>query len=258
MKKRFLASIFFIVAISGYSQKWRPFSKRDLSNKSVETISDKTTINISGDASKMYLPDIMVVDFTITAQNIDHKQAIVTMQQTNADLIKRLNHLGFIKEEIKNTSYSVTEDLRYCDGSYNKNGFVATQGIKLEFNVNIEKLSTLFMSFADEPNSKITFNYNTQFSDKLVEKIREELIDTAIKDAKKKADIISQSANLKVVGIKNITYNNIYQNYSSSLNRADMMAVKSSETAKPTLPDISMNETQFTQTVDITFIASQE
>jgi hypothetical protein len=37
-----------------------------------------------------------------------------------------------------------------------------------------------------------------------------------------------------------------------------MMAVKSSETAKPTLPDISMNETQFTQTVDITFIASQE
>ncbi|MCX6208798.1 MAG: SIMPL domain-containing protein, partial [Bacteroidetes bacterium] len=163
-----------------------------------------------------------------------------------------------IKEEIKNTSYSVTEDLRYCDGSYNKNGFVATQGIKLEFNVNIEKLSTLFMSFADEPNSKITFNYNTQFSDKLVEKIREELIDTAIKDAKKKADINSQSANLKVVGIKNITYNNIYQNYSSSLNRADMMAVKSSETAKPTLPDISMNETQFTQTVDITFIASQE
>ncbi len=259
MKKRFLAFAFLLSVVIGYSQKWRPGGKNfSPVNTSIEGLSNKTTINISGDASKMYLPDIMVVDFTIAAQNMDHKQAIVVMQQTSADLIKRLTNLGFTKEEIKYTSYNVTEDMKYCDNVYSKNGFVATQGIKLEFNVNIDKLSTLFTSFADEPDSKITFNYGTQFSDKLVEKIREELIDAAIKDAKKKAQVISQSANLKIEGIKNITYNNIYQNYSSSLNRADMMAVKSSETAKPTLPDISMNETQFTQTIEIMFTASPQ
>lgn len=263
MKKLLLAIVLLFVVVVN-AQKWAPkkyvhpsvFSNID-ENESKKT--SDVSINVSGEAKKNYLPDIMIIDFTVSAQNIDHKQAIVAMFETSNKLIDRLINLGFKKDEIKKTSYNVNEDIRYCEGTTTNKGFISTQGVQLSFNVDFTRLSKLFTNFADKPDTNVTFNYNTQYSKSLIENIKEELIDIAIKDSQKKAKLICTSANLNIQRIKSILYLEMYIPYSmNNLSRADMIPVKNLENSKPTLPDISFNEVEFTQKIDVVYIAQPQ
>lgn len=255
MKKIQFLFISLFLLTTTYCQKWTKYNSKNVLKNTTETKSEVVRISVSGEAKKLYLPDIMVFDFSVVGNSLNQKQAIVNMQQSTNRLLQRFAKLNFSKSEIKQTSYNITDYIRFCDGNYINKGFTATQGIRVEFNVDINKLSTVFNSFAEEPDSTITFSYNTNFSLNLVEKIREELIEEAIKDANKKVRIICKSSSLSLLNISDISYNNIYQSYSNSLNRADMMAVKTNEFTKPTLPDISMSETEFSQKIDIVYYA---
>jgi uncharacterized protein YggE len=214
-----------------------------------------STINLQGAASAKYSPDIMVVDFNISSRNKEHKVAIAQMQKISNDLVVRLNKLGFTKEQIKLTAYNVNQEFDYTDNKQRLKGYVANQSLHLEFKLDIEKLSSLFKSFADEPSNDITFNYATDFSKELKEKIKNELIPTAIKDAQSKAELIATTAKLKIIGIKDISYNAVSPAPMPMFARAEMMMDKMVGNATPAIPDVSINETEFSETIQIIYLA---
>lgn len=214
-----------------------------------------STINLQGQASSKYSPDLMVVDFNISSRNKEHKLAIAQMQKVSNDLVLRLNKLGFTKEQIKLTAYNVNQEFDYTDNKQRLRGYVANQSLHLEFKLDIEKLSSLFKSFADEPSNDITFNYATDFSKSLKEQIKNELIAAAIKDAQAKAELIATTAKLRVIGIKDISYNVASPTPMPMYARVEMAMDKMAGTATPAIPDVSINETEFSENIQIVFLA---
>lgn len=241
-----LKSIFtFIIAISSLSL----FAQNTTNNTMA------STINLQGQASKKYTPDLATVDFTISSRNKEHKVAIAQLQKISNDLVTRLNKLGFTKEQIKLTAYNVYQDFDYSDNKQKFKGYIANQSLHLEFNLDIEKLSSLFKSFADEPSNDITFNYGTDFSKSLKEQIKNELIASAIKDAQAKAELIATTSKLKLIGIKDISYNVASPTPMPMFARAEMAMDKMAGTATPAMPDVSMNETEFSENIQIVYLA---
>jgi uncharacterized protein YggE len=240
-----LKSIFtFIIAISSICL----FAQNPTTNAMA------STINLSGQASNKFTPDLATVDFTISSRNKEHKIAVAQLQKISNDLVTRLNKLGFTKEQIKLTAYNVNQEFDYTDNKQRLTGYLGNQSLHLEFNWNIEKLEALFKSFADEPSNDITFNYATDFSKALKEKIKNELIPTAIKDAQAKAELIASTAKLKIIGIKDISYNVASPAPMPMFVRGAMMMDKAAEAA-PAMPDVSINETEFTENIQIVFLA---
>jgi uncharacterized protein len=214
-----------------------------------------STINLSGQASKKYTPDLATVDFTISSRNKEHKIAIAQLQKISNDLITRLNKLGFTKEQIKLTAYNVNQEFDYTDNKQRLSGYVGNQSLHLEFNWNIEKLEALFKSFADEPSNDITFNYGTDFSKVLKDKIKNELIQTAIHDAQAKAELIASTAKLKLIGIKDIAYNVASPAPMPMFARAEMAMDKMVGSAAPAMPEVSINEVEFSESIQIVYLA---
>ncbi|MEY4876977.1 MAG: hypothetical protein RL708_2126 [Bacteroidota bacterium] len=241
-----LKSIFtFILAISSFCL----FAQNTTNNTMA------STINLSGQASKKYTPDLATVDFTISSRNKEHKIAIAQLQKISNDLVTRLNKLGFTKEQIKLTAYNVNQEFDYTDNKQRLSGYVGNQNLHLEFNWNIEKLEALFKSFADEPSNDITFNYGTDFSKEFKTKIKDELIQQAIQDAQTKAQLISSTAKLKIIGIKDISYNVASPTPMPMFARAEMAMDKIVGNAAPAMPDVSINETEFQENIQIIYLA---
>ncbi|MEY2828358.1 MAG: hypothetical protein RIQ33_216 [Bacteroidota bacterium] len=214
-----------------------------------------STINLSGQASKKYTPDLATIDFTISSRNKEHKVAIAELQKISNGLVTRLNKLGFTKEQIKLTAYNVNQEFDYTDNKQRLNGYLASQSLHLEFKLDMEKLSLLFKSFADEPSNDITFNYGTDFSKELKDKIKNELIQTAIHDAQAKAELIASTAKLKVIGIKDISYNVASNTPIPMFARAEMAMDKMVGSAAAAMPEVSINEVEFLENIQIVYLA---
>jgi uncharacterized protein len=240
-----LKSIFtFILAISSLSL----FAQNTTNNTMA------STINLQGQASKKYTPDLATVDFTISSRNKEHKVAIAQLQKISNDLVTRLNKLGFTKEQIKLTAYNVNQEFDYTDNKQRLNGYVATQSLHLEFKLDMEKLSSLFKSFSDEPSNDITFNYGTDFSTDLKEQIKNDLIKNAIADAQLKSTLIALNTRLKIIGIKDISYN-VVSPAPMPMFRGAMMMDKMVGASAPAIPDVSINEVEFSENIQIVYLA---
>jgi uncharacterized protein YggE len=147
----------------------------------------------------------------------------------------------------------VNQEFDYTDNKQRLSGYVGNQSLHLEFNWNIEKLEALFKSFADEPSNDITFNYGTDFSKEVKTKIKDELIQQAIHDAQAKAELIATTAKLKIIGIKDISYN--VATPMPMFARAEMAMDKMVGSVAPAMPDVSINETEFQENIQIVYLA---
>jgi uncharacterized protein YggE len=246
MLKSFFA---FIIAICTFSTFAQP-------NLTTTNNTMTSTINLTGQSSKKYTPDLATIDFNISSRNKDHKIAIEQLQKISNELVTRLNKLGFTKDQIKLTAYNINQEFDYTDNKQRLSGYLGNQSLHLEFNWNIEKLESLFKSFADQPSNDITFNYGTDFSKDLKDKIKNELIVSALKDAQLKADLIALTTKLKITGIKDISYNTASPMPMPMMVRGAMMMDKSAEAA-PAMPDVSINESEFQENIQIIYFAEK-
>lgn len=240
MKRTASAFILFLLTLSLFSQN-------------PTTTNMASTINLQGHASGKFAPDLMVIDFTVLSRNKTHQTALAQMQQASADLVTRLNKMGFTKEQIKLTAYNVNQEFDYSDNRQRLKGYVASQSLHLEFKTDMAKLSTVFKSFADAPSQDISYNYGTDFSKDLKEKIRTELLPAAIREAQSKAELIASTAKLKITGIKDISYNVAVPVPAPMFMRA--MAMKEENADAAGVPDVSINETEFMEDIQIIYLA---
>lgn len=150
-------------------------------------------------------PDLGVISAVVMAIQRDFGTTVSVLMSDTEKLLTHLEKRGFKRNEIKTTEFQVRENTIYRQGGSYDSGFVGSQSLRIEFENSKENIAKLIDSFTKSP-VEARFSFNFIVSDSLKDKIQNELIKKAIKDAQQKGKLIAEASSQQIVKIKKIKY----------------------------------------------------
>ena len=154
-------------------------------------------------------PDFVIINLTIEEVNKKYEKAVDEANKRINDLVSALSKIGFKPEDIKTVDYRVASNVEYKTNKkgvreYIKNGFRCSNRLKLSFDFDGEKLSKTVEKISDcvaEPKVNITFSVKDE------EAVKDELLKSAGANAKRRAEILCESAGGKLGNLITVNYN---------------------------------------------------
>lgn len=210
-------------------------------------------ITIRGTGKISVSPDLTVVTLNLKDVDKDYEKAMEKAASKMEDLRGALAKIGFSKEDLKTTNFNVNteyESRRNQDGSYSQvfKGFACYHSLKIEFDFDTKKLANVLSSIA---SSVAEPELNVSFTVKDKDAVSDMLLKSATENAKRKAEILTSSSDVKLGRIISIVYDWGNRDLVSPTRYAlDNRAMKLS--AAPNSIDISPDDITVTDTV--TFI----
>lgn len=176
------------------------------------------TITVKGIGKVSDKPDYVALSMTLESRNKDYDKAVELASQYIEELTQALVAVGYAKEALKTTNFNVhisynnEKDER---GNWKNvfDAYVVTHNLKLEFDFDMERLSTTLSAISgckSHPQISIAFTVKEPNA------IKEELLRHAADNAKQKAEILCAASGVKLGTLLNIDYNwtdiNIHSN----------------------------------------------
>lgn len=163
-------------------------------------------LTVEGKSSVKLAPEEISFTVNFSVKNHDYKQC-AEMSVEKMDEIKKLFIKNGIDEDlIKTNSFSIREVQKY-DPQTRKSvfdGYEANIPVTIRTKKDYEKNDKIFELIKD--NLQSNFNLNFALSEEQMEAVKEKLIKLAVEDAKQKAAVIAQSAELEIGKIKSVQY----------------------------------------------------
>ena len=164
---------------------------------------EKGIIHIKGIGHAEQIPDLVVLSLTLTAQNKEYSAAMKVGSQQIEMLREAIVEVGFNADDLKTTNFnvcSIYEDEEIQDGNskrYSQNfiGFECQHNLQLTFDFDNNKLNAAVDAIANclsQPRISVTFTI------KDVDAFNDKLLKAAVRDAKRKAKLLSTSAGVKL------------------------------------------------------------
>lgn len=163
------------------------------------------TLTISGKSTTEVTPDITVINLSLSAVNMDYAKSIDLLQDKSENIKTFLINNCITKEYITSENFNINKTYNYENRQQVFQGYNATLEIKLEF-LNDNALANKIINAIGESNSEAEINVNFKLSQVLKDSVNNQLIESAIQDARKKALIIAQSTDQKLGRIIKINY----------------------------------------------------
>ena len=165
-------------------------------------------IKVTGRGNATVTPDLMCLNIRLESL---HKEYDVTLQQSSKmtqSLREILEAAGFAKEELKTTHFdihAVNENVQTEDGNWKQQlkGYQFEHSFKVEFLVDNARLGKILYALA---NSELCPILSIQYTVSDVESLKNKLLGQAVKDAKEKAKIIAEAAEVQLGSIAAIDY----------------------------------------------------
>jgi hypothetical protein len=183
-----------------------------ITQKESTTVSgnDKTII-VSGDSQKTVMPDIAKVYIKIETVN----DTADVSQSENARITNdvRTALLKIVDEEDLETSQYYLNEKYEWDADYRKSevvGYITMHILEIKTD-DVKNIGEL-IDVAVAAGANGVNNVNFELSDKLEKELREELLGVAAKEAKSKAESLSDALGVKLVGVKSVSESNFYAN----------------------------------------------
>ena len=162
---------------------------------------DETEINVNGNGEVLVAADTAVITLGITTQNKDVLEAQNTVNAAIEKIRTALIENGIKKEDINTDRlriyavYDYSKDVEQLT-AYNASSYLAIR------TTDMNMVGTIIdLAFGAGAN---TLN-NIEFSASDTEEASAEALTAAVKDARKKAEIMAAAAGLKITGIESIT-----------------------------------------------------
>lgn len=153
------------------------------------------SIKIKGIAKKEFRADVMKVDISISTSGETPASAINKGKKETENMLKLLLELGINLAEVTMESEQVSKPSNYKDDKlyyYDKEiSFIAL--------ANLVMLDLLSEGIS---KSEINATYDEMFYLSNIEAAKKEVLQQALQDAKKKADILAETLGQKVVGLE--------------------------------------------------------
>ncbi len=166
------------------------------------------TIRVTGTGKVSIKPDITIINMTFSDVLPTYEEALKASTNDVKIVKDALEKAGLKRESLKTTQFNINahyESFRDEKNNYKSvfDGYEYTQTLRFKFPVDNKLLGKVLYQL-----SQISVNpkFNIYYGVEDPEAAKNELLGNAILDAKKKAEIISKSANIKLGDIKDINY----------------------------------------------------
>lgn len=175
------------------------------------------TIKVTGNGKISIKPDTTVIVLDFSQVLPTYEEAVRAASRDVVHVKDMLEKLSLDRETLKTTDFEVKMHYRYeYDKKNNRksifDGYQYKQGLKFTFPINNELLGkVLFQISKLASNPELNFWFTT--SNK--EKYRNELLALAVKDAKEKARVIAEAAEVELEHVLDINYNYYSDDYNT-------------------------------------------
>ena len=175
------------------------------------------TITVKGYGKLSLAPDLCVVSLTLKALDPVYDKTMEKAAKQLASLQGALAGVGFDKKELKTSAFRVyteQESRRDENGNYASVfvGYGCTQEIELSFGFDTGRLSQVLSAVTESVSDP---GMNISFRVKDTEAAVGELLAAAVKDAKKKAQVLADAADVPLGKILQIEYGKAEHDFSS-------------------------------------------
>lgn len=169
------------------------------------------TIKVTGKAKAAFPPDKTTLSLTLEAADRDYQKTLDIAAEKLEKLQKAAAAAGFDKEELKTSSFNVTEEYEYHQAETGGNnrkfiGYRCSHRLRLEFDMDMERLGNALAALSDcEADSE----FHITFGVKDMESLKNQLLTQAVRDAGEKAEILAKAAGVKLKEIITLTCGDI-------------------------------------------------
>lgn len=207
-------------------------------------------LHITGKGKATVKPDIIIISFDVRSHEMEYEDTIENLNRRVNDLRDVVECNGLDRKDLKTTKFRINKDTIYVkkSNSYEFNGFIATHDLKLSFAIDQKLINSILVQI-----SKIIedINFSISFGTEDREIYEEELIRSAIRQAKETAKLISEEAGVALKEIINIDYSfNELHLFSTQMDYA--MGSELHNEAEST-PDIEPEDFTLSENINVTW-----
>lgn len=162
-------------------------------------------LNVTGQATLSVTPERTIITYSINETRDSYDEAIALMTKRIDALTASLTKIGFDKEEIKTANFNIRQNRKYRQGEPKGEEYVASQMLEIRFNHSTKRLlEVLNKTASDESAPSVSIAFG--MSDEQEEKVKKQLMQMAVADAKSKAEVLAEATGYSIKGIKEINY----------------------------------------------------
>jgi hypothetical protein len=169
----------------------------------------RRTITVKGVGKLSAKPDYIVLSMSLKAQDKDYEKTMSLAANQLENLRDAIVNVDFQKDDLKTADFGVEPkyDSGHDKGGNYKRwfiGFECTHQLKLEFDLDMNRLARLFSALA---KCLARPEFSIQFTVKDKEAVNVALLQSASQNAKTKADILCSAAGVTLGDLISIDYN---------------------------------------------------
>ncbi len=165
------------------------------------------TIRITGKGQLKLRPDVTVITMDLAGVFPDYSEAMERSAEDTENLKKALAPLGFDPKDIKTSKFDFGAkfDSHYDNGKYIKEflGYKYIHKLKIEFDSDNRRLGEILSVLAG-CGAKPEFEISYTIKDK--ESAKNEMLAKAVVDARRKAEMLTNAAGVRLKDIQSIDY----------------------------------------------------
>lgn len=167
------------------------------------------TITVKGVGAVSVKPNLMVVSMVLNSKDMDYEKSISLATNQVEELRSALVNVGFKKVDLKTLDFDIhvaEKRVRDKEGDYKYvfDGYECRHRLKLEFDLDTKVLGKALSAIA---TCSATPNISIDFSVKDSNAVSAEILKKATQNAIQKAEILCESANVKLGALVTIDYN---------------------------------------------------
>ncbi|MBN2070160.1 MAG: SIMPL domain-containing protein [Candidatus Krumholzibacteriota bacterium] len=168
-------------------------------------MADTRTIVVKGSGTVSQSPDVFGISFDVRGHEMDYTDSLKSLNRKVEEVRLAVEEAGVDRKALKTTSFRIKADTVYDKKTeeYNFNGYIATHKLKLEFPRDTEKSNRLLKAIAEKVSSA---DFDIYFTVSDPQALKDRLVEDAVKNARRKADLMTKAAGVKLGKILRINY----------------------------------------------------
>ncbi len=208
---------------------------------------DKTIV-ITGTGTISVKPDLVLIRFPMSEVDLDFQEAMERLNDSVAALRELIHDVGIDKNRLKTTDFSMSRKTEWNKetGKSDFIGFMASHDTRLEIPFNTALLNKVITQISTRLPG---INFSIQFTVKEAEEHTKTLLQNAVLNATRNAEIIASASNVKLKEILKIDHSFSEVRLESSTYYGETTLMSTS----PNLPDIDPEDLSSAKSVTITW-----
>ncbi len=194
------------------------------------------TIVVKGTGTISQSPDVFGISFDVQGHMMEYADSLISLNKQVEELRQAIEEAGLDRKALKTTSFRIVRDRVYNKKTeeYDFNGYIATHDLKMEFPRDMEKSNRLLQAIVKRVSSA---NFSIYFTVSDPQALKDKLVQEAVKNAKRKAKLMTEAAGVKLGKILDINYSwsevHFHRTYASEMHTDAMMVSEATPDFEP-------------------------